>query len=152
MIEIYRTTDPDEIKSVLCHPVVYGLISDDGSLPREQFEPLIHELVYYIAARIDGELAAIYQLCAVNSICYDAHINILPRFWGRTQGATKEALRWVKENTHIKKLQGRIPENYRHVLNHVLTNGFEIEGRQKKSIMRRGVLLDQCIVGYRIDG
>ena len=54
MVEVERTEDLALIKSILCHPDIYPLISDDTCPPADEFEPPL-DGIEYIAGIVRGE-------------------------------------------------------------------------------------------------
>src|SRR5215472_9928828 len=86
-----RSEDWQTIKEIATHPRIYPFISDDFSPPREQWEPIQSEQIWYVVIRDNGDLLGMFALAHVNHICWQVHTCLLPHSWGTlSKRAAKE--------------------------------------------------------------
>ena len=98
----------------------------------------------------DGEeVVAVFWFRQVNSITWEAHTNVRPKYWGDSRGTemTKQGLEVALADTGAKKLIALIPENCPEVMKACEGIGFRQEGRQTESWLKDGKLHDQIHYG-----
>ena len=63
-----RTTDAALIRCVFTHLRIWGAISDDGSPPVEEFQPVICDALWYVAVHDGAELLGLFLFTPLNTI------------------------------------------------------------------------------------
>jgi len=86
-----------------------------------------------------------------NSYTSQCHIVVDKKARGSLLKVKEPLLKYVIDNTEIKKVVGFIPEFHKHCILLLSQFGMEIEGRIKKSFMKENIMYDQIIMGYDID-
>jgi len=147
-IRIERTEDAGLIRGVMTHPQIYPNISDDASPPAEEFQPVMAEALWYVAAYVDDELMGVFALFPQNGICWEVHTCLLPKAWGRhSRMIVREGIRWVFENTPCKRIITNVPEYNRLALKLACDAGMKMFGVNKGSFQKNWVLYDQYLLG-----
>ena len=141
---IHAINDIELIKSVLCHPEIYGCIACDKSMPADEFEPPISEGVQYVAGFVDGAIIGlmIYHDVGGEVKC---HIQVLPEY--RKEYAKKFAriaLFFGKAKNAI--VYAEIPDCYPNVLRFAKDVGFFETGKIINDHIKDGVNYDVTIV------
>jgi RimJ/RimL family protein N-acetyltransferase len=131
----------------MTHPRIYRQISDDGSPPPEEFQPSDHPAVTYLMAYQGEELLGLYVLVPHNSVCWEAHVAMLPRAWGRARAATRALFAWLWTHTPCRRLVASIPESNRLALALARETGMRVFGFNEKSFLRGGRLEGQILLG-----
>lgn len=143
-ILIERTEDVDFVNSVIHHPEIENLASDEG--PR--FQAVRHPYIYYLVPRIEKPLGVMMFL-PVNSITWNPHIALFQEFRGKGlgTGAIREAIRWMFRNTPCRKLIAFPPQFNLGMYNVFTKVGFKREGFSPKSVMKDGHIYGRYILG-----
>lgn len=83
-----RTHDMQLVKEIISTPEIYRWAADDGCPPREQFEPVDSEAIWYVLASSGakcaasapsagpvqpGRLLGMFAFIPENSFCWDVH-------------------------------------------------------------------------------
>ena len=141
---VRETKDIDHIKSVLCHPEIYGCIACDGAMPAEEFNPPMTEGVQYVAGFVDN---AIIGLMIYHDVGHEVkcHIQVLPEF--RKEHAKKfarMALSFGKAKNAI--VYAEIPDCYPNVLSFAKDFGFYETGKIIGDHAKDGIDYDVIIV------
>lgn len=136
------TTDKELISSILNHPKIYKLSTDDCS--PEVYEPVIHPSIIYLT---NSTKTGIIRIDPMNGICCQVHAALLPEVWGSGLGFVKEAIEWGFINTKYMKIMAMIPEYNRLVIKIVKDCGFAKEGILKKSFLKNWKMHGQVIYG-----
>lgn len=143
-----RTTDWEMVKKIATHPRVYPMSSDDYSAPREAWEPIRHDAVWYVLAKDGEELLGMFVLMPENAICWNIHVCLLPNSWGRrAKQAGREIVQWVFENTPCMRLVADVPEYNTLVLKLGLEAGMKRCGINPASHQKNGALHNQILLG-----
>jgi hypothetical protein len=118
-------------------------------IPVEAYDPENQqELIYLLVKDEDKVLGVILYHVFNHPICFQAHVNYLPKYWG--SGLIKytlESVDWIYSNTDCQKIVALIPEAYPEVIKHAQKAGLKIEGNIEKSIMVNDKLDNQVIMG-----
>lgn len=148
---IERTQDVGFIASVLRHPEIKDLISDDG----EVILPL-HPQLYYLVPKIEigvepgmieDRAIGCLAFMPINFITWNPHIAILPEYRGRGTEAMELGIQWMFENTRCLKIVAHVPE-YNAAMFRVFEKcGFQHEGYSPDSIMKHGKLHGRVLMG-----
>lgn len=139
---ITPTNDKALIMSVLSAPGICEHICEgDASLdevPEAQ----------YLAGWADDECVGVVMMCPISSRLFDVHIHCLPEH--RKLHAFDfgmSAINWIWQNTNCQKMVAQIPFCNENVLKFALLVGFKVEGINRKSWLKNGVLNDSWYVG-----
>ena len=97
-----NTDDPNEIRSIACHPAVWPGFG--GKSDAEAWEPPIREGIDWLIG--DGVLVAFIRLRAG---CWEAHIGALPEARGTVKRQALEALQWLSDHRGHGTVIGFIP-------------------------------------------
>jgi len=153
MIIFERSHDYELIRRILTHPRIYPFISDDGSPPADQYQPVEHEAMWYVIVRDTHEsgvpdLLGCWVFAPENSICWEVHTALLPCAWGeRGQIAASMLPAWVWSNTPCRRIITNVPSNNRLALHFAMRAGMTIYGTNERSFLKNGQLLDQICLG-----
>jgi RimJ/RimL family protein N-acetyltransferase len=155
VIQFERSTDYELCKRILTHPRIYDHISDDFSPDPADYEPIDHPSVWYVIVRdtpdtdnADAELLGLWMLQPLNGVCWEIHTALLPNAWGeRGRRAAKHMAQWVWEHTTCRRLVTNVPENNRLALAFAEAAGMKVYGRNTRSFLKGGKLLDQILLG-----
>lgn len=152
MIRFERSFDYNLIREILTHPQVYPHISDDGSPPAPEFQPLQSEAVWYIVVRDGEEILGMWMLHPHNSVCWECHMCYLPPAWGsRASLAGRMLPEWVWEHISCRRIIGNVPACNRLAVAYMKRIGFEEFGINRASFLKNGQLYDQICLGISPD-
>lgn len=142
---IERTFDTELVRSILGEE---KLFKRTGICELESFDPKNQpELIYLIPKRKGVIIGVTVFHMFNNNFCYQGHVNYLPEFWGSwLVGYTKEAVKFMFDNTDCTKVVAFAPDYYPEVLQHTLRVGFKVEGYLKNSTLSNGVLDNQTLI------
>jgi hypothetical protein len=145
------TTDYGLVRSIMTNPRIYHAITDDFSPKRENFLPLTLEGIYYLLVWTEeGILLGLFMLVQHSPVMWEAHTCLLPAAWGHARGIAKAAARFIwnsKAGHQVQRLITAVPEPNRLALHLALDAGWEEYGRNKRCILRGGVLQDEILLG-----
>lgn len=147
---IERTTNPRIIKRILTVPDLWELITEDDSPSPEEYEPIVHDSMYYLLARKGNKVIGLFVVHPLTTTLAIGHVNILPSQWGnRKQNKLigEKAIQWIWDNTEIDKIVATVPVIYKKVLAYTQRIGMKREGICRKSYKKHGELHDQYYVG-----
>ena len=99
-----RTTDINEINSVLKHPYIWPRISDKNQ-NKDEFTPPLDEVHYLLD---EGVLFVLHPV----DDGYKIHANVTPESREKAEEAAKEALRYGFIELQAKEISAEIPEKY----------------------------------------
>jgi RimJ/RimL family protein N-acetyltransferase len=143
-----RTADLDLVCRVMTHPKVYRGLVDDNSPPAADFRPAEHPSIWYVTVYRDEDLLGLWMLVPENSICWHIHTALLPNAWGETALCAANYFKaWLWENTTCQRLITAVPETNRIALRFAQKTGMKEYGRNPRSFLRRGKLIDQILLG-----
>jgi len=143
-MQIRRTHDMSVVQPILAHPSIFPHIHDDGFT---EAAPIDHEGLYWLLVEEDKPLG-VFLVHAHNTACYEVHTCLLPETWGRSSLEAAQLVgRWIFENTPCQKLITHVPESNRLAKKFAIRSGFTLEGINRASFLRDGVLLDQFLFG-----
>lgn len=144
---IVRCFDPSVIKAIFTHPSIWPHISDDGC-DIKNFEPVLHDSVYYLVPTLTGVSCGAFMYVPQNSIMYEVHSCVLPEHRGPLAiEFAKESLKWMVMNTNCQKVITHVPENNRLALAFAKRAGMQLEGINRKSYQKAGAIIDQFVLG-----
>lgn len=132
------------VKAILSHPAIFPHIHEDGS---DEADPQDHEGFHWMLVS-DDQPAGVFLLHAVRSQCYEVHTCLLPRIWGqRASIAAQLLIDHVFNVICAQKLITNVPAKNRPALRFAKASGLVIEGVNRESFMRDGVMEDQIMLG-----
>lgn len=143
-----RTFDEEFIRRVMTHPKIWPHIADDNAPAAEDFAPIMHPGLYYLAPEIDGVPVGVFFYHAHSTVLWEVHTCVLPEHWGAAAlYAAQAGLKWMVTNTSCRKVVTNVP-----VLNSVAYRfarrvGMLPEGLNRKSFLKDGTLHDQHVLG-----
>ncbi len=143
-LNICRTRDMHIVRDIMLHPKVWPYLHDDGL---DDFHPTDEEHIYWMLVR-DESPAGVFMVYAHNSICYEMHTAILPRIWGSEAAhAAQLLLAWAFSEMPCQKMITSVPSYNRMALRFAKQGGMTVEGTNRFSYLKNGVLHDQILLG-----
>lgn len=143
-----RTTDKELIKRCVCHPKVWPHVSDDASGRPEDFQPVAHPAISYIAVKDEEVLLGIFILSQQGAICVEIHTCLLPVAWKQyTLSALQGLFAWIWQNTACQRVVSSVPEYNRLALQLGKRAGMTVYGTNERSFLKGGVAYSQILLG-----
>lgn len=143
-MRIERTRDMGLVTPILAHPLIFPHIHEDGVT---EPDPLDHDGFHWMLVS-DDKPAGVFLLHARSALCYEVHTCLLPRIWGDGAKVAAEMLiKHVFVGLGGRKLVTNVPVNNRAALRFAKASGLQIEGVNRASFLRNGVLEDQIMLG-----
>lgn len=130
---VKKTTDIDDIKSILCNPAIYDTITEDNSPLAEDFTPVFEDHLY-IGGYVKGEIIAlmVYHKHLDGNKC---HVQVLPEF------RKEYALKFGEQSLLFRgnsPLYAVIPDLYKNVLEFAKHFGFKVIDKKINSYVKNG--------------
>lgn len=145
---LHRTFDMGIVRHIMTHRRVYPHLSDDGSLPADQFQPMANDAIFYLLARDDKAPLGVFMLVPHNTVCYEVHTCMLPRAWGGpAQRAAFEGTLWMFNHTKCTRIITNVPAYNTLAKRFAEDCGMTQFGINPKSFLKNGVLYDQYLLG-----
>jgi len=140
------------IRAILTHPLVYPHISDDGSPPAEDYQPIEHPAIWYVLVRDvtpeQEDLLGLWMFTPQNAVCWEVHTALLPIAYGeRALEAARKLPEWIWNNTPCRRIVTSVPSMNRLALRFAVKARMEYYGTNKASFLKNGVLWDQECLG-----
>ncbi len=149
-MDIQRTHDMDVIAAIVNHAEVLPFIHDDGLAgdpAQGGYVPQDHAEAYWMLIR-NPEPVGAYLLHAHNAATYEIHTCLLPSLRGAGAAqAARLVIDWFFGEFKGLKLITHVPESNRAARLYAMRAGFRLEGINRKSFLKHGVLLDQHLLG-----
>jgi RimJ/RimL family protein N-acetyltransferase len=147
-----RSYDAAWIKSVITHPKIWPHVADDHAPKPEDFQPIMHDGLYYLAPEHDGQPIGVFFYHPHTRSVYEVHTCVLPEFWGDAAWTgAKAGLRWMVGNTSCVKVVTQVPHDNPRARRFALRVGLRDEGTNRASFLKDGDLLDQWTLGITKD-
>jgi RimJ/RimL family protein N-acetyltransferase len=151
-----RTHDGDILRKFYHIPRIWSAMKCDGSPDAKEidFDELASanhgDSCIFVTVSMFGELAGLFMFHQTTTSCYDIHSALLPDFWGRgvAHDIGKAACVWMVENTDCTKITTSVPEFNAHARRMAMRAGMRIEGCNRSSFLKGGVLYDQLLFGF----
>lgn len=148
-MRIERTHDMNAVQAIMHHEKIWDKIHDDGSI---EAIPIDSEILYWLGVYDGDEMCGFYLLHPVNTACFEMHTCLLPKIWGRKANEAAILFRdYVFGVIGIKKLVTNVPESNKIALKYAIKNGMVIEGINRKSFLKNGILEDQTMLGMTLE-
>tara|TARA_R110002096_G_scaffold66306_1_gene161345 strand:- start:8508 stop:8954 length:447 start_codon:yes stop_codon:yes gene_type:complete len=131
---IKKTTNIDDIKAVLCNPVIYDCINDDSSPKSKDFEPPISDEYTYYAGYVNGDIIGlmVYHKYLDGNEC---HVQVLP------DHRKEHAINFGEQSLLFRgtlPLYAEIPDLYKNVLAFALLNSFKVIDVKQNDYIKNG--------------
>ena len=140
-----RTEDEELVASILTHPKVLPHIVDDGVYALKGF---INPTMFWITVYDKEELLGMFLSHPHNSVTYESHTCLLPNAYGaRAIEAAHAYMNWMFRWTECQKLITNVPEYNKLALRFARKVGGVLEGCNRSSFLKDGVLMDQYVFG-----
>ena len=142
-----------EIERVIKDPEIFERISEDGvDINTYRVIPKPGECNFTVE-NDNGEIIGLWQLFPRNSTTFEVHCNLLKKHRGLKKEFGRLLFEWFvnKSPASAQKLFAEIPVIYDEVYNYAKSFGFRDEGVNRKSIKKRGEIVDQYIIGLTRD-
>lgn len=128
---------------------VFEHIRDDHTGDPQQTDIQMQGVIHLLPI-VNNEIIGDVSFRVKSSVLVEAHIAILPKFQARYAfKAAKMGLEWIWRNTHVEKIVSMTPDTLPHIKKFILKLGFELEGVNKCSFLKDGVLYNQYYGGLR---
>ena len=132
---------------VIFHPEVVADISeDDAKMDSLPTGPI------YLVGLVGNEPIGAFVIEKRGRFHASVHVQVIPEY--RKQYASefgRQVIEWTWANTDLEKLTAEIPETHPNVAMFAMRMGFEIEGCNRRSIMKGGKLSNQWYMGLSRD-
>jgi hypothetical protein len=131
---VKETTSIDDIKAILCNPVIYDTITDDNSPLAKNFEPPVNDDYLYIGGYVNGQIIAlmVYHKYLDGNKC---HLQVLP------EHRKEYAINFGEQSLLFKgtlPLYAEIPDLYKNVLAFALSNSFKVKSVKENDYIKNG--------------
>ena len=148
MIRFERTHSMDLVRKVMCHPMLYPHLIDDGCPPPEEFYPHDVPTFWYVTVYDDDELLGLWMFTPQNAVCWEVHTCLLPCSWGiRAREAAQRMATWIWNHTQCRRIVTTVPSRNRLALRFAEDAGMRQFGVNEKSFLKDGKLQDQILLG-----
>ncbi len=142
------STDTELIQAIMAHPAVYIWISDDASLPREMFSPVMGKHILYLLCFDEKELLGLWMFVQINAVTLEVHTCLLPTCKiGKGRIAAKEAAEWIWDHTSCERIITNVPEFNRAARKFAKAAGMVAFGFNPLSFLKNGALYGQLMLG-----
>ena len=143
---VARCYDIDVVRAILTHPAIYECISEDGTPSREDFIPPMIGAAYVVGI-VGAEPIGIVMFHPINVITWECHVQVLPEYReDHADEFAEKAVGWAWD-MGVQKLVAQIPFLYPNVRDFGLRHGFQVEGINRRSYLKKGQLHDQWYMG-----
>jgi len=142
-LTLARTHDKELVRSVVENADIMPMVWDGHGPP-----PIpMHESIYHLAARVDGELVGLITFIPINSVTWNPHVNMLIRGRGIGTEVVKHGISWMFNNTECIKIVAFPPAYNRAMIRVFEKSGLLVEGRSPKSFKFNGTVFDRLLMG-----
>jgi RimJ/RimL family protein N-acetyltransferase len=147
-----RTRDRELIKRVLTDEAIYPHIGDDDAPEPEAFEPQSDPRVWWVLARDGGEILGLFLFLPQSRVCFECHVSMLPAARKRGIAAGRAVIPWFCGQTGCRRLVATIAETNPRAIRYAQACGFRVMGRNERSWIKGGKLVDQVYLGLSFKG
>lgn len=143
-MELTRTRDMELVKAIMAHPAIWPHIHEDGTeLPELRDEESLHWM-----AVSDGDPAGVFLAHPRGVACWEVHTCLLPRMRGsQAARAAQMLLGYLFDQIGCAKVITHVPAYNRPALRFAKASGMQVEGNNRASYLRHGVMEDQIMLG-----
>ena len=138
----------------MTRPDIWETVAEDGQQAKD-FEPDLDSDCWLLMS--DDEVIGLYNFHAHNSVTVEIHAQVLPDHRKEySQETGLAALRWIYDYEFdggkvYQKVIAQIPVIYENVKRFTCGFGFKVEGINRKSYLKGGVIVDQYLLGITRD-
>jgi RimJ/RimL family protein N-acetyltransferase len=151
-IRMDRLFDRALIAETLAHPRIYPHISDDFSPPPDEADTAINDAAIYLGAFRGDSYLGLFLLHAHNGVLFEVHTCLLPAAWGdNALACASGCITWAFQHTPCRRLITSVPTDNPLAHRLAVRAGMSEFGRNPRSILRGGQLLDQVLLGISKD-
>lgn len=137
-----RIFETDIIKSIMFE--LWDTVAEDGQ-EKADYKPNMDDA--WVAIHDDDKIVGLYNFHPLNSVTLQIHAQVRKEYRKEYSFATGQAaLKWFLE-TSYQKLVAEVPVIYPNVRDFCLSQGFSLEGINRKSCRKEGKLIDQWYLG-----
>ena len=143
---VERCYDVEVIKALATEPDVYERIREDGWPSSDHYRPDLYNCIY-VVGYVNSDPIGMGIACPINNVTCEGHFAVLPKY--REQYASElfsKTIEWIFSK-EFSKVVVQIPFLYPDVKRFVEKHGFELEGVNRKSVMKNGEIHDQWYLG-----
>lgn len=132
------------VAEIIGHPAIWPHIHEDGT---DTPEPFDHDGFHWLLVS-DDHPAGVFLVHAVRTACFEVHTCLLPRIWGAgSADAARLLIGHVFNQLGAKKLVTNVPASNRPALRFAKASGLQVEGINRASYLKNGVMQDQIMLG-----
>jgi RimJ/RimL family protein N-acetyltransferase len=142
-----RTKDAKLIRAIATHPKVWPTIADDLVSDPASWNPVLHDGVWYVLAKLDGEVRGMFVFFPENSVCWQVHICLLPIAWGAGAKCLREVFAWLWARTACRRITGSVPLWNEAAIHCALRAGMTAYGVNQHSSLKNARLHHQLLLG-----
>lgn len=152
-----RTFDADTLRLFYFNPKIWEPMQCDGGVDVEDldFDELVAlseftDTQVFVTSSTKGVLAGLFMFSMETPQCYSIHSALLPEFWGKGIAPLLglSACIWMFNNTECLKITTLVPEFNKSAFVMAVRAGMMIEGVNRSSFMKNGILYDQTMLGF----
>jgi hypothetical protein len=145
-ITFERTEDLVLVRALIAGDArVYDAATDDAAPERAAFAPVEHPAIWYVVASDADQLVGLYTLIPQNQVCWEIHAT--RTFGTATSAAARGIQRWIFDRTECRRIVASIPATNRVAIRQAKACGFVEFGRNQRSFLKNGELIDQVLLG-----
>lgn len=133
MISLTAGISDEDLATLYADPLI-ARIGDDG----RPAAPVVHPLVTYLSARIDGEFVGAYIVVKFTQFEYEAHSLLMRSATRHSREIGALLLMWVFSHPGVMRLTGYVREGIQSAVNHCLKMGFAYEGFRRDALLVNG--------------
>lgn len=147
MIEALRTYDVGACLEVLTEPKIFDAISEDGATHSDLKIDVQNQI--WLEILDCNELIGVVQFKPMFKNCYDAHIQILPKYRKYSIPAGEAIVDYIQRHLSGCLIYTNVPVICRNVRNFLIEFDFKITGYLEKAFTKNGELVDMWILTRR---
>lgn len=149
---VHICEDIDYIRSIMFEAEMWERSSDDYSVKSDKL--LTEKAGVWLKCYHEGRPMGLATVRPASNSVVNVHIHIPKCNRGKgTRDVGKNVLKWIKNNTtgRVVKVNTKIPVIYKDVIRFAHSLGFQDEGIDRCSTMRKGVLVDRLNLGLLVE-
>jgi len=141
-----RTRDLALVRELIAGDArIYDAASDDSAPARDVWLPHADERVWYVTASEGERLATLFTLWPDNAVCWQIHCTRM--FGGAVARAWRAIGPWMFAASGCRRIVAAVPATNPAAVRCVRAAGFVEFGRNPRSFLKRGELVDQILFG-----
>lgn len=143
-----RTYDDELVRSLITRNDIWATIAEDGQ-DIDDFTPNCESDCWLLMTE-GSNVIGLYNLHPHNSCTLEIHAHVMPECRKMHSDETgRLALQWIIDNapSMYQKIIAQVPEIYPNVRAFCEKNGFVLEGTNRQSYRKNGIIMDQWLLG-----